>query len=392
VTITPETISASGLDEPTENYTPVNGCGPSVGEPPQPRWMADFTKEHESALSGVTSFSFKFTLVPGSDDTLGTFTANTGIPTTNNLEVDETTTITVTETPCIVPGVANESQASAASDLEDAGCTVGAVTQAKSSTVAIGNVISSAPAEGTRLQPLAPVALVVSKGSKVTVKCKVPAVKGLPLSAATTALKGANCAAGKVTKKASSTVKSGDVISTSPAAGATVASGAKVALTVSKGKSSSSSGKKCKVPNVVGKSEAAAKTALRKANCAVGKVTKKASSTVKSGKVISSSPHAGVTKPKGTKVALTVSSGKPSSSGSKCTVPNVKGKALAAAKNAIKAAHCAVGTVTQKASSTVKKGDVISTTPGAGAVKPKGTKVAITVSAGPNYKVPPPKR
>ncbi len=66
----------------------------------------------------------------------------------------------------------------------------------------------------------------------------------------------------------------------------------------------------CKVPKLKGKTLSQAKAALKKANCALGKVTKAKSKTVKKGRVISSKPAAGVTKPWGTLVNLKISRGK----------------------------------------------------------------------------------
>jgi YVTN family beta-propeller protein len=66
----------------------------------------------------------------------------------------------------------------------------------------------------------------------------------------------------------------------------------------------------CVVPKLTGRTLAAAKTALKQADCAVGKITKRKSSTVSTGRVISSSPKAGSEHKAGTKVALTVSRGK----------------------------------------------------------------------------------
>jgi eukaryotic-like serine/threonine-protein kinase len=184
-------------------------------------------------------------------------------------------------------------------------------------------------------------------------------------------------------------------ISTSPTAGTTHAAGAKVALTISSGKAKTKAGKgssteTCKVPKVRGKKLAAAKTALKHAHCATGKVTHKASKTVAKGKVISSKPGAGSKHKAGTKVALTVSSGKAKTTSPKksCVVPNVVGDTLAAAKTALKKANCSTGTVTRKASGTVAKGDVISSSPKAGTKHKAGTKVKLTVSSGPAYSVP----
>lgn len=65
----------------------------------------------------------------------------------------------------------------------------------------------------------------------------------------------------------------------------------------------------------------------------------------------------------------------------KCTVPNVIGKTLDAAKTAIKKAKCAVGSISH-ARSRKKKGTVISQSPGAGRTVAAATKVNLLVSRG----------
>jgi hypothetical protein len=66
----------------------------------------------------------------------------------------------------------------------------------------------------------------------------------------------------------------------------------------------------CVVPKVTGLTESAAAKRIKKAGCKVGKVTKKHSSKVHKGDVISSKPRAGTKEPTGTKVALVASIGK----------------------------------------------------------------------------------
>jgi PASTA domain len=67
----------------------------------------------------------------------------------------------------------------------------------------------------------------------------------------------------------------------------------------------------CVVPKVAGRTQASAKKALTKAGCKVGKISKKGSSKVAKGKVISSKPKAGTKLKTHARVALVVSSGKP---------------------------------------------------------------------------------
>jgi hypothetical protein len=73
---------------------------------------------------------------------------------------------------------------------------------------------------------------------------------------------------------------------------------------------SSGGAKRCVVPHLRGKTLAAAKRAILRARCSVGRVKKAHSSHVKKGRVISQSLAAGKSRPKGTKVSLVVSEGK----------------------------------------------------------------------------------
>ena len=65
-----------------------------------------------------------------------------------------------------------------------------------------------------------------------------------------------------------------------------------------------------------------------------------------------------------------------------CVVPKLQGKSLAAARSALKKAHCAVGKITTRRSSTVPKGRVISSSPKAASRHQAGAKIALTVSRG----------
>ena len=66
----------------------------------------------------------------------------------------------------------------------------------------------------------------------------------------------------------------------------------------------------CVVPNLRGRTVAASRVALARANCAVGRVTTRASATVRRGRVISSSPRAGSRLPNRARVNLVVSRGR----------------------------------------------------------------------------------
>ncbi len=69
-----------------------------------------------------------------------------------------------------------------------------------------------------------------------------------------------------------------------------------------------------------------------------------------------------------------------------CTVPALTGITTALAKQVLKSVHCGLGKVSSAHSKRVKKGAVISTTPGAGVTGPSGMTVKLTVSSGPPKK------
>jgi hypothetical protein len=149
----------------------------------------------------------------------------------------------------------------------------------------------------------------VSQGAASVVKtCTVPHLAGKTLSKAKAALAVADCRVGKVTNHSSSTVTKGTVISTSPPAGTSRSAGTAVALTLSSGTPSKT--KMCTVPKLKGDTLSKAKTALRRADCGVGKITTAKSKTVAKGRVISSSPKAGSKRKAAAKVSLIVSRGK----------------------------------------------------------------------------------
>jgi uncharacterized repeat protein (TIGR01451 family) len=69
-----------------------------------------------------------------------------------------------------------------------------------------------------------------------------------------------------------------------------------------------------------------------------------------------------------------------------CKTLNLAGAPLALAKAAIPALNCSVGKTTKKSSKKIRKGFVISTSPGSGKTLANGTKVNIVVSSGPPKK------
>jgi eukaryotic-like serine/threonine-protein kinase len=134
---------------------------------------------------------------------------------------------------------------------------------------------------------------------------KVPAVAGLTESQAVAQLRQEGFAVHEATPVISNTVKVGDVVRTTPAAGTKLHTGAVVTLVPSSGP------RLIKVPNVSGQQLSDAKQALRHDGLTVGQVHKVASSSVDAGIVISTSPAAGLSWPQTRPVTISVSEGPP---------------------------------------------------------------------------------
>ncbi len=220
------------------------------------------------------------------------------------LSAEQHITVPIVTTTVTVPSVVGKTQAAAGSALTSAGLKAGTITQAYSSTVASGNVISQSPVSGTSVASGSAVNLTISKGPQPVMRT-VPNVVGKTQAAAGSALTSALLTAGTITQAYSSTVASGNVISQSPVSGTSVASGSAVNLTISRGPQPVMR----TVPNVVGKTWAAAYSALTSAGLKMGTITAAYSSTVASGNVISQSPVSGTSVTSGSAVNLTISRG-----------------------------------------------------------------------------------
>ena len=268
-----------------------------------------------------------------------------------------------------VPDVINMVQATAASTITAAGLTVGNVTTACDNVIASGNVISSNPVAGTSVTPGTAVDLVVSTGP---CSVNVPNVVNMNQAAAESAITFAGLTVGTVTTACDNTIASGNVISSNPPSGTSVAPGTAVDIIVSTGPCP------VNVPDVVNMTQAAAESAITSAGLTVGTVTTACDNTIASGNVISSNPASGISVPSGTAVDLVVSTGPCS-----VNVPNVVNMTQAAAESAITFAGLNVGTVTTACDNTIAAGNVISSNPAAGISVPPGTAIDLVASTGP---------
>ncbi|MDU5426818.1 Stk1 family PASTA domain-containing Ser/Thr kinase [Actinomyces urogenitalis] len=160
-----------------------------------------------------------------------------------------------------VPDVVGKPQAEAEKAVEEAGLSVGAVTEDFSDDVAAGAIISSSPASGEMVNHSSAVAMVVSKGRR---PATVPDVTGKSLEEATAAIQEAGLTLSGSTEAFSDDVAAGLIISSDPAAEAEgYFYGDSVSVVVSKGP------EMVTVPEVVSKSEADAKAALEAAGLVV---------------------------------------------------------------------------------------------------------------------------
>jgi beta-lactam-binding protein with PASTA domain len=206
--------------------------------------------------------------------------------------------------PVTVPNVVNQTQAAATTSLTGAGLAIGTVTQQSNATVPAGRVSSQNPAAGVGVVAGSAVNLVVSTGPVPVpgpTMVTVPNVVNQTQAAATTAIQGVQLLVGTISQRSSTTVAAGNVISQSPAAGSSLASGSAVSLVVSTGPVA--------VPNLVNLTQAAATTALTGSGLALGAVSQQSSATVPSGSVVSQNPAAGTSVAAGSAVALVVSTG-----------------------------------------------------------------------------------
>jgi len=197
----------------------------------------------------------------------------------------------------------------------------------------------------------------------------VPSVVNMTAIDATNALTSAGFKVSS-TNQPNDTIAEGIVFEQDPKGNIKAAEGSTVQITVSGGVG------KTEVPNVVGRTQAAASSLLTNAGF-VPEVIQEANDFVPSGQVISQDPAAATQQNKGSVVTIKVSSGV-----AQVAVPSVAGGDLASASATLGAAGFKV-TSTQQSSTTVDAGTVITTNPSAGTQMAKGSTVTVIVSSGP---------
>ncbi len=304
-----------------------------------------------------------------------------------------------------VPDVVGLTQATAETAITGAGLVVGTVSTATSDTMPAGVVMNQTPAAGASVAPGSTVTFVVSLGPAVS----VPNVVGLTQAAAETAITDGGLTVGTVTTATSATVPAGNVISQTPAAGASVAQQSGVDLVVSSGAppALSVSPTSLSFTAVEGGVDPPSQTVTVN-NTGGGTLnwtvsddrgwltaTKSGATTItvsvgvgsiqagNSNGTITVTASGASNSPQSIPVTLTVSLGSVT-----VTVPNVVGLTQAAAETAITDGGLTVGTVTTATSPTVPAGDVISQEPEAEASVAPESAVTFVVSLGSAVSVP----
>jgi eukaryotic-like serine/threonine-protein kinase len=166
--------------------------------------------------------------------------------------------------------------------------------------------------------------------------------------------------------QASSKVKKGFAISTSPEEGAEVDRGSRVRLFVSSGPA------RVTVPNVVGLTREAAETKLTRAGLDV--TVQQQESDRPENEVTDQSPGQGAKVQRGDQVTLTVSKGKVQSS-----VPDVVGLTSADARRVLRNEGLSVSVRTRSTTKQSEDGNVIEQRPSGGAQVDKGSQVVLVV-------------
>lgn len=202
----------------------------------------------------------------------------------------------------------------------------------------------------------------------------VPNVQGMKPATALNALKKAELSYSSKTVPGNITNQH-TVISQNPAYPDTVRKGTKVFLRIAGAAPAAT------IPNVLGKPRIAAENILARAGFK-WKSVPVASPGAKQNTVIKQSPIGGISKPKGTLVTDSYVQNHT------VIVPPVIGDSAAKAGGALAKANLKVGTTKPTFSPTVPQGDVISTSPNAGAVVREGTSINLVISSGPGVIVP----
>ena len=270
-----------------------------------------------------------------------------------------------------VPSVVGMTEEEAKEALNEKGLGI-KVSYAESDKYEKGLVCEQNPEEGERVDKNTRVEVVVSSklvGEEIT----VPDVSGRDESEAQKMLEDEGLKVGTSEFVFSDEYDEGQVIGTTPAAGSKVGKETQVIMQVSKGT------EKKTVPNVVGKKDGTAQSAIESAGLKVGKVTYQYDDSTGKGLVISQSVKGGEKVKPDTSIDLVVSNGpKPEE---KISVKSFVGQSESALIQWANSNGLEISCVGEEYSDSYELGDIISQSPSSGKVS-KGTTIRYKVSAG----------
>lgn len=266
-----------------------------------------------------------------------------------------------------VPYIIWDNTDSAVAKLKQAGLADPIIETRSDENVAEGKIIDTSVKAGEKIPEGTQIKIIVSSGPAAF---DMPNVIGQTKEAAEKALTAKGLIVSVTYEKNDNTAE-GTVFKQSINAGTKVKKGEKVTVTASSGKPI------VKVPDVVGKTRAQAKTTLESSGFEV-KVLENYDSNVAAGNVIGQSPSGGSSQLKGSAVVIYVSKGKPI-----YQVPGVTGKTEAAARGAL--SNFTVEVKYGGYSSSVPYGSVLSQSPAANTSLTEGSKVTLTLSKGPDW-------
>jgi len=263
-----------------------------------------------------------------------------------------------------VPGVVGQPVQSASTQLRSAGLKV-SVERTASGRPA-GQVLAQDPAGGAHVKKGSTVALTVSDGPAPV---QVPTVDGLAQKRAVAQLTAAGLVVDRVVEQADDTVPAGDVISTSPAAGQSVASGSSVTVFVSSGPEQTT------VPDVVGLTQQQAQQTLGSRGFDV-KISEHGSTTATAGTVLSQTPAGGKRVDPGSTVAIVVARAIPT-----VDVPDLSGQTQSEASDTLTAAGLVPRVSSRTVSDRTLDGVVVDQRPAVGTQLKQGAPVRIFVGS-----------
>ncbi|MGK5113517.1 MULTISPECIES: Stk1 family PASTA domain-containing Ser/Thr kinase [unclassified Geodermatophilus] len=268
-----------------------------------------------------------------------------------------------------VPTLTGVPQAEAESAITEAGLVVGDVTtEITSDESQVGNVLSSNPASGARVDEGTAVDLVVATAPD---SIAVPPVVGLDEDRARTTLENAGLTGNTDSDQVDSTEPEGTVVEVDPAEGTQVAPSATITLSVSDGDA--------EVPDVAGQQQDAAVQALRDAGFTNVGTEEVDSADQPAGTVIGSNPSAGSQAAADDRITLQVSSGP-----APVEVPDVVGDSEAEARAALQSAGFTnITTTTAPAGDPGDVGVVLAVNPAEGTEVPTTQAITLTVGAEP---------